>query len=207
VSALCGRGIAVQAVARKAVDQYYRDCAYFKAPNRKSVGLQRRRLATATGLKNLSTFRPNSGCSIHSAAKIASILLFRSVFYFTGKCFKTRSRLPRLAGTVGQTACVPVSQTIVGEKSPRIKGFEYADGTDGTVGPVGTLDAGTRRRSNLSLSQTLIAFRVWERRCALRLRGRQAETFGRRILEAQPTPTRFPLGMGIGDPCQRSMFR
>ena len=40
--------------------------------------------------------------------------------------------VPRLAGTVGQTVCVPVSQTIEGEKSPRIKGFEYADGTVGT---------------------------------------------------------------------------
>jgi hypothetical protein len=35
----------------------------------------------------------------------------------------------------------PSVPTIEGEKSPRIKGFEYADGT---VGPVGTSGAGTR---------------------------------------------------------------
>jgi hypothetical protein len=49
-------------------------------------------------------------------------------------CARPITRLPRLAGTVGQTACVPVSQTIEGEKSPRIKGFEYADGTVETSG-------------------------------------------------------------------------
>jgi hypothetical protein len=41
----------------------------------------------------------------------------------------------------GTDGMCPSVLTIEGEKSPRIKGFEYADGT---VGPVGTSGAGTR---------------------------------------------------------------
>ena len=55
------------------------------------------------------------------------------------------------SGTDGMCPSVP---TIEGEKSPRIKGFEYADGT------VGTLDAGTSRRSSLAGAPTLLALRL-----------------------------------------------
>jgi hypothetical protein len=37
----------------------------------------------------------------------------------------------------GTDGICPMSQTIEGEKSPRIKAFEYADGTVGTVGTSG----------------------------------------------------------------------
>ena len=58
------------------------------------------------------------------------------------------------SGTDGMCPSVP---TIEGEKSARIKGFEYVDGT---VGTVGTLDVWTRRRSSLAGAPTLLALRL-----------------------------------------------